>query len=62
MRSYQLHTTRLNVGIMKIRHGYKKARDNLELSEGDLGGDSIRCRREKCARVVTITLAHIGRT
>ena len=39
-----------------------QAKDNLELSEGDLGGDSIRCRREKCARVVTTTLAHIGST
>ena len=36
MRSYQLHTTRLNVRIMKTRHGYKNARDSLELSEGDL--------------------------
>ena len=27
--------------------------DNLELPEGDLGGDSIRCSREKCARVVS---------
>jgi hypothetical protein len=26
----------------------RKARDNLELSEGDFGGDSIRRRREKC--------------
>ena len=62
MRSYQLHTTRLNVRGMKIRHGYEKARDSLELSEGDLGGDSIRCSLEKCSRVVTTTLAHIGST
>ena len=27
--------------------------DNLELPEGDLGGDSITCRREKGARVVS---------
>ena len=47
---------------MKIRHGYEKARDSLELSEGDLGGDSIRCSLEKCARVVTTTLAHFGST
>ena len=39
-----------------------KKQDNLELSEGDLGGDSIRCRRAKGPRVVTTTLAHIGST
>ena len=39
-----------------------KKQDNLELPEGDLGGDSIRCSREKCARVVTTTLAHIVST
>ncbi len=40
-----------------------KKQDNLELSEGDFGGDSIRYRREKCdERVVTTTLAHIGST
>ena len=30
--------------------------------EGDLGGDSIKSRREKPERVVTTTLAHIGST
>ena len=39
-----------------------KKRDSLELSEGDLGGDSIRCSLEKSARVVTTTLAHIVST
>ena len=39
-----------------------RAQDNLELSKGDLGGDSIRCRKEKCGRVATTTLAHIGST
>ena len=62
VRSYQLHITRLNVKKNEDYARWWKTQDNLELSEGDLGGDSIRCSREKCARVVTTTLAHIGST
>ena len=39
-----------------------KAQDNLELSECNIGGDSIRCSSKKCARIVTTTLACTGST